>query len=224
MKKSWNKIILITLCLVFIFPDISHSATFGYTSLGASTGLRIANSSLTRSIRRGQTYTGVACTLDSISVGVTTTSGSYNIDIIGFVSTEDTAGDSHAKVASAESLNAAVSTTDSWITLTGAGETLTAVAYVLNTMANGEEVGAGDDLQILFDGGGASRNRYLETFTGAGSYATGKEDPWTNAEIADTNQYSIYVTCTEAGGGASPVNTPHIIFPQGVLRSGILQN
>ena len=183
-----------------VYPVIVDP-TFGYTVLGATAGFALYAAGTQSSNTNGQYYAlGEAGTLDSIHIGTKATE-TANCDLWGAIYREDSAGaDSHALVASAESLNVAHTTTFSFKTLTAASESLSVDDYIVAGLGNGEDLGVGVQVQGCYDTASANRN-YYESTVAAGSYATRKaEDPWTEVDSSNTQKISMYATYTATGG------------------------
>jgi len=185
--------------------------TFGYTTIGSS------QQKLAEQFGDDQTRVGNTVnlteegTLDSITAALNTAAESDLIDTIVFVNREDAGANSHALVASVENLDVSHTSTAAWFTFTASDETLVADDYVLNITGNGQDVGdAFNRQEINWDTSGG-RNFYSELFSG--TYASAKEDPWTETETSDGSDrfYSLYATYSVAGA-AGVINRQDIIW------------
>lgn len=188
--------------------------TFGYTSFGAGSSL-IASNTSDRSSMRGNPYAlSEAGTLDSMSAYLGLSSGtSESIDTYLALFREDSAGSgSHDLVASMEDLNASYTSTFGWKTINASSESLSVDDYIVAVLANGEDI-ATTSAGLSVRNDSASSDLYFESTTGAGSYATRKEDPWTETVSTSTfNLYSIYATYTASGGGGTADGNPMIVM------------
>ena len=180
-----------------VYP-VRVDPTFGHGSLGIS-NTTLCTATSDSSTRIGNGIAGFTGTLDKISVGTVSSSGTQTVDTILYINTEDTVADSHSEVASAETLDLSHTTTASFKDITAAGESLSQTDYVINALCNGEDATA--VINLRFDslaGAGTAFNitAYTESSTGAGSYAARKESPWTETDSSATSHYSIYATYT----------------------------
>ncbi len=192
-----------------VYP-IRHAAglTFGYTSGGTTGNVAIAFQATDNCDRVGTAVVGVAGTLTSLHAYLgPITGGDDTIDTSMHLNEEDTGANSHDQVAEVEilELDYYLAGPD-WVVFTAAGETLEAIDYIISIVGNGADVtGKGSYYGTRFDSGGASVNKYNERVSN-GYAQLRDEDPWTEAEAADTDQYSLYATYEEAGGEPTPVD------------------
>lgn len=180
-----------------VYPVIVDP-TFGYTSQGASTSQLAAASSDT-STRFGYAISppergriqSMSAYLDTLNAADPIT-----VDVCSFLSREDSEGSgSHGQIASVERLDLSVSASPALYTFTYANQEFPNTTLVLNLLGNGEDMPTADDfLVVMYDSVSPNRNYYQESATGAGSYNTMKESPWTDAATSDTILASIYVT------------------------------
>lgn len=195
-----------------VYPVIVDP-TFGYTSVGASSGT-LADSSNDRSYTVGTSENlSVSGTLDSIHVALDSSDNdTETVDITAALFREDSAGSgSHDLVVGIERANLSVDGTEQFYTFTASSESLSADDYVLAAIGNGEDVTDGA-IVLLYDST-SSRNLYSESTTGLGSYATRvAENPWTETATVSTNQRSIYVTYTAAATYTLTVTNASLTF------------
>jgi hypothetical protein len=180
-----------------VYPVIVDP-TFGYTSIGAS-NQTVASATNDTSYCRGFTQNlNATGTLDKITAALCVSSVGYDIDTSAALFEEDSAANnSHNRVALIERLALTYTTSYQFFDFTASNELLPKNNYILAVIADGEDVGGTAAARLAYDTGGASTNKYSETTTGAGSYATRKaENPWTETKSADTDVYSIYATYT----------------------------
>jgi len=181
--------------------------TFGFIGVGASTST-IANGSANQCGRvgygSGLNTTTAAGTLDSFNAALKLSgAGSETVGITTFMNDENTATDSHAKVASVDSDKTINSTTASWFTFTAASEAMAADTYLLNIVGNHNDISGTLSIRVMYDSirGNVAGTFYSETFQGAGGdtdYANSQEDPWTATDSVTGGSYiySLYVTYT----------------------------
>lgn len=213
-KKTWCELNITDDVLTVTAPqDFLDTATypvvidptFGYTSVGAFT-IVIASATSDTSSNIGNTFTlSEDALLDSLHAVIWHSAGSpETVDLRLALYAEDSAGSgSHGLLASAEQLNVTLSAsspdTDTFKTFTAASESIPAGQIILAALANGEDVAS---ISIVLSADLTNtRNRYSESYTGAGSYAAAKaEDPWTESATSGARDYSIYATYTADTG------------------------
>ena len=136
--------------------------------------------------------------ISKMSVACQSNEGSDSLDLFFAAYREDSAdANSHDLIASAESLDVTVSKDAlTWYDINFASELLIADDYILATLGNGADLTTANNVVYLYgDFVGGSQRYYLESSAGGTAYATRKaEDPWTNADSATSNKYSIYAT------------------------------
>ncbi len=186
-----------------VYP-IRHAGgdTFGYTTEGSSNFGSIAQSVSDTSEMFAMTYNlSEDGNVTQMSAALAATNVGQSCDLFFAIYREDSAGaDSHGLVASAESLNVAITFfTPTFHNISFASELLVADDYILAALGNGEDLSAGS-VRIYYDAG-ATHRYYREQSAGAGSYATRKaEDPWTEVDSSGSYLLSIYATYTPTAG------------------------
>lgn len=183
-----------------VYPVIVDP-TFGYTTLGGTAQIITAALTNDQSQRVGINFTPPSDgTLDFISAGLRSLSGTEIVDNTAFVNVEDTDTDSHDETASSERLGLSVVTAHTWYNFTLSSEAIfSSNSYILSVVGNGEDITAGN-IGLVGDSGG-SGNRYEQDETGAGSYAANKDDPWLDAEGTNISNHSIYATYSTGDRG-----------------------
>lgn len=170
--------------------------TFGYTLCGASIST-LASATSDTSTRVGfATTTSVTGTLDSLHACLSTnTAATEMADTTIFLNVENAGADSHVQVAAIETLDLLFpkAASPAIFNFTAASESITPTTYVLNIVADGEDI-VTNISGVRVDTGAPSMNFYSEAKTGAGGYASNKETPWTEDEASSTNVRSIYAT------------------------------
>lgn len=183
---------------------VTVDPTFGYTSLGSSFQ-QIADWFSDDNERAGHAENlSEAGTLDSLHAGLridSTVGGNQTVSIYIALNTEDTSGDSHDEVASVENDKIITSTSAAWFTFTAASENLAADDYVINIVGDGSDINSTVSLDVAYDSSG-SRNNYYEDFTG--TYASAKENPWTETDSSGSRRYSLYATYTATSSNTAP--------------------
>lgn len=180
---------------------IKSNDTFGYTSLGASSGLdQTATDTNNFAIRSGYAYTpSENGTLDKISFGAVLAVGTTDlIDLTVFLNELNSGGaNSHRQIAKKEQLNSSFSTTAAFVDITMASEAFTpGVSYIINVVGDGADVNvASSQLRPVYDTT-SSVNKYSEAISN-GYVTLRDEDPWTPAAPTSvTRTHSIYATYT----------------------------
>lgn len=168
--------------------------TFGYTSIGASSG-QLCSATSDTSNRIGSMYSlAESATVTEMQVYGDTSTGSYNLPISVFLNYEDGAGSgSHTQVVLVDTTQA-VSTTNAWEVFTVANVPVSPANIVINYVCDGEAVPSGNYRR--YHDSASNINQYFESFTGSGSYAASQESPWTETASIGNNSYSIYATYT----------------------------
>jgi hypothetical protein len=185
-----------------VYP-VRHAAglTFGYTGTGAS-NLTIAeryNSTQRTTNRHGITATGAAGTLDKISAKLIVSTNVSADTYVAINIKNDGGAGSHSQLALVERANLAVTTTKTWFDFTCAGETLSAIDYVLSVGMNPWDFGTDGIVGRVGYDTTSTIDRFVEGFgLTSSTYALSKENPWTVAASSQTVQHAIYATYTAA--------------------------
>lgn len=169
--------------------------TFGYTSVGASSG-QLAFSSMgePRGLALGTQATGSeAGTLSAIDIYLSAASGG-SITLHGGLYLEG--ANPHTRI---ESRTLASVSTTGWKTVTGFSASVTAATeYILFTAHSNRT--SSPVMNVAADTGQPSGSGYISPTP---FVTSGLSDPQNGS--ASTNIYSIYATYTASGGGATPV-------------------
>jgi hypothetical protein len=177
--------------------------TFGYTSGGASEyQIAVKSGATLFSERLGNDYLiSTNGTLTKIDAFLNANE-SHTTDVFVSVNQKDGSGaNSHTQIATGETLDLALTTTSGWFSFSISGSITSGVTYLVTILGNGADmVDASDDTTIKYDATG-NRSEYEESATGAGSYATLKESPWTETPATANRQLSIYATYTTTTAG-----------------------
>ena len=174
--------------------------TFGYATLGASS-VRIADYFSDDNYRVGHAETTTeAGTLSSIHAGIKSDYLNYTQTVKVMVNRENPSTDSHAEVASVES-DISVTTTATFYAFNAASKYLSTDEYILNIVGDGTDPPSGSVTYALYDSTG-SRNNYSESFYG--TYASAKENPWTETDSSGSRRYSLYATYTASSTNQAP--------------------
>lgn len=182
-----------------VYPVIVDP-TLGYSAMGAS-GEQITNRASSQCLRKGYSAINTTTTgsgkINNAYAGLALSgAGSETVSITVFVNTENKATDSHSQLWSKDVDQSLTSTTASWFTFAGSQEAITANNYVLNIVADYADTSS-RDVYIQYDSSKSIAGaQYEEGFTGVGSYAASKEDPWTETDSAAAYLHSIYVDYT----------------------------
>lgn len=193
--------------------------TFGYSTCGATNGFNYGtNPSTSNRIGRGFTL-GDSASVTEINVCAGKTVTESALTMSAFINTENAAADSHTQVAETERTNMTIDVNYQFYSFPLVGTyTIPSGDYILSALANGESITtASADVRSRYDTG-ASGNEYLESTTGAGGYATRRdEDPWTEVESAQTRVLSIYATYTTIPQTTTRINNGTIRINNGTL-------
>lgn len=173
---------------------IKVDPTIGYTSLGGTynygVGSYFNDQTAARYIPVTLTNAG---TLVSITSGLNSTASTETVDICGIVYRKDSNGpNSHDFVASAETLEATITTTGAWHEIEAAGESLSADDYLIGVMTNGEDL-VNSTIRIASDSV-TSEPSYWDYTNGSGSYSTQKSADPLEPVTATGYAFSIYAT------------------------------
>lgn len=191
--------------LFFVVPQGAGAATFGYTSVGGTSGYGDVAYNDTNVVvydaYAGSSFTGVAGTLDSVTAYIGSESGDA-CDTKALVYEKDSDGsDSHGLVAASSGQSS--SGTFGWRTFTLNNESITATDYILGISGDASSLpGTGEDFfSTKYDTTGST---YYSAFSYNGvNYGT-PADPLNKASF-NSYQVSIYATYTATGGGGSTV-------------------
>lgn len=183
--------------------------TLGYTSIGASEttiGLDVSDDQIRQGLIATSTESGSLISIDAAVNCSGATSDTQTIAV--FVNQKDSIGaNSHGQIATVES-SITVPSDSSFQTFTAASESLDAVTYIINIVPDGTTVSVAC-VGTLLNYDATTNAYYTESFIG--TYASSKENPWTDSTSANRN-LSIYATYTASGGSTPLIDSGAVIF------------
>lgn len=200
MKK-----LLFLMAIVFLMPLSSEAATFGYTSVGATSETTYFACRTTNDTSQTVGFYLRTSTLSNL-VSITSLSGAFitsdadSETVDTFMAVYERGASSHPLLISDENTATAVTGTAGFSTFDVADTTANFISktYIIALLCDGNDLVDGDILPV-YDSTGTT-DVYTDATTGVSSYTTRKsENPWAGASsvIGFTRQYSVYYTYTD---------------------------